>query len=230
MTETWLRPNRRALAFGLIPPLAIAAIGLRLAWNGESLAMGWVLWLGAAMLIAGLGITGLLLWQMFSPRIAYGDGHVLFRLQSGPPIAVPVDIVEAFFVGQQPLDLPARERRHNTVTLVARLSQRAAEWQSREVRPALGRWKEGYVVTNGTWCEPINGELIRRLNHRLREIHEQNQATSLSRRAALSIDSNLMPNIRLWRHVNQSTTLLAVPPKTLSEIPPDVRIFLTMAT
>jgi hypothetical protein len=172
MSEVWLRTNRRALAFGLIPPLLITAIGLQLVFGIED--RSWVYWLGMAMTIVGASIVALLLWQMRVPRIAYRDGEVLFALRHGEAICVPVEIVEAFFVGQQPFALPGHTPDgHATMNLVARISQRATDWLERDVKPALGRWSEGYVVVNGAWCEPIDQDLIRRLNHRLREVREQ---------------------------------------------------------
>jgi hypothetical protein len=59
-----------------------------------------------------------------------------------------------------------------TVNLVARISQKAPQWAKVDVKPALGNWCEGYVTIRGTWCEPLDGEVIRRLNRRLREIRE----------------------------------------------------------
>ena len=59
-----------------------------------------------------------------------------------------------------------------TVNLVARLSQRHTEWAQQEVKPALGSWCDGYVTIRGAWCEPLNGELIRKLNRRLKEIKD----------------------------------------------------------
>ena len=115
--------------------------------------------------LLALGLLG----QFRRPRIAYCDGDVLFHLRAGAPIAVPAEIVEAFFIGQGPAYLP---RTHGpdaeTVNLVARLSQKAPEWMHVGVKPALGHWCEGYVTIRGTWCEPLTGDVIRRLNARLR--------------------------------------------------------------
>jgi hypothetical protein len=175
MTEVWLRTNRRALAFGLVPPLLIALVGLPLAFGGEGRA--WVGWLGIAMTLLGTGISALLAWQMRVPRIAYRDGQVFFTLRPGKAIGVPVEIVEAFFVGQAPLVLPGHSApSDSTMNLVARLSQRATEWLERDVKPALGRWSDGYVVVNGAWCEPLDQDLLRRLNRRLREAREHHLA------------------------------------------------------
>jgi hypothetical protein len=177
MTEIWLRTNRRALALGLIPPILLAAIGMGLLVSAPSDSVAWTRWIGGFMVLASAGIVVLLIWQMRIPRIAYRDGEVLFAMQSGPPLALPVDLLEAFFIGQQPVELLGQPQgSHAAVNLVGRLSQRAPEWHHREVKAAFGRWADGYVVINGTWCEPITNEVIRRLNHRLREIHEARKA------------------------------------------------------
>ena len=37
--------------------------------------------------------------------------------------------------------------------------------------PRLGSWEHGYIVVRGTWCEPINREVIKGLNKRLVAAH-----------------------------------------------------------
>jgi hypothetical protein len=171
--EIWLRTNRRALAISAIPPAIFALLGAYLVFGLGADAQAWWHWIGGAMILVGMFNVAILLLQLREPRIVYHDGTVLFYLSSGPPIGVPVKLVEAFFLGQGPLALTGLTDQHpSTVNLVARISQRAREWGEREVKPALGRWCEGYVTIRGTWCEPLNGELIRRLNRRLREVTE----------------------------------------------------------
>ena len=154
----------------LVPTALLALVGALLAVNAESTAMRAVGWALAAIgVFLALGLVN----QWRQPRIAFRNGEVLFNLRAGAPVAVPVEVVEAFFLGQGPADLPAvGGKPAETVNLVARLSQKAPEWAKVEVKPALGRWCEGYVTIRGTWCEPLTGEVIRRLNRRLRELHE----------------------------------------------------------
>jgi hypothetical protein len=124
-------------------------------------------------MLVGAAIVVGLVNQMRRPRIAYRDGEVLFYLRTSGPIAVPVEVVEAFFLGQGPLMLPLQQQSSDTtVNLVARIAERATDWQEREVKPALGRWCDGHVTIRGTWCETLDSELIRRLNHRLREVSQ----------------------------------------------------------
>jgi hypothetical protein len=168
MTEVWLQSNRRVLAMALVPAglLVLVGVGLLVAVESTTLRLfAWAL-VGAGALLT-LGLAG----QFRQPRIAYRDGEVLFHLRAGTPIAVPAEVVEAFFLGQGPAYLPRVHGKHaETVNLVARLSQKAPEWGHMDVKPALGHWCEGYVTIRGTWCEPLTGEVIRRLNSRLREL------------------------------------------------------------
>ena len=171
MRETWLRPNFRAIGFGTIPPLLFAALGGWMMFGLSSSGGPWWKWLGAAIVLVSAGILAALAAQLRRPRVAYDDGRVLFYLQSGPPIAVPATIVEAFFLGQGPSFLPGQSTEvDTTVNLIARLSQRELEWAHKDVKPALGHWCDGYVTIRGTWCEPLNEQVVRRLNRRLKEV------------------------------------------------------------
>jgi len=174
MREVWIRPNRRAMLCGCAPPLVLAALGTWLALGMEGQSSSWPRWLGILMIVTGVAVITALLRHVFRPRIAYRDGHVWFYLNSGEPFAVPVHIVESFFVGQGSATLPGGiQNRRQTANLVARLSQRETDWARRDVKPALGKWCDGYVTINGTWCEPLNDVILRRLNRRLHEVKQQ---------------------------------------------------------
>jgi hypothetical protein len=136
MREIWLRPNRRAILFGCIPPLLLTGAGLWILV--AEIKTGRSYWPGGLMITLGLGSIGLLMTQLFRPRIAFSKGSVLFYVRSGRPIGVPVDVVEAFFAGQGPAHLPAVSKQPQSVNLIARLSQRATEWACQDVKPALG--------------------------------------------------------------------------------------------
>ncbi|MCI0332461.1 MAG: hypothetical protein L0228_04470 [Planctomycetes bacterium] len=182
MLETWLQPNRRAIWFGCIPPLLIAAVGGWMAIPPSGSSRNVWNWIGVALVIVACAVLAALVRQLTRPRIAYHDGHVLFNLRSGPPIAVPVEVVEAFFLGQGPANLPGDFRQQEkTVNLVARLAQRQSDWAHRVVKPAFGNWSEGYVTVRGTWCEPLNADVVRRINRRLKEVK------SLTERAAADV-------------------------------------------
>jgi hypothetical protein len=173
MTEVWLHANRRVLLVSLVPALGLALVGAALLGSAESGPVRGVAWalVGTGVALA-IGLTG----QLRRPRISFRDGEVLFNLRSGTPVAVPVEVVEAFFLGQGPANLPnVGGKPAEAVNLVARISQKAPEWAKVDVKPALGNWCEGYVTIRGTWCEPLDGEVIRRLNRRLREIRDSGE-------------------------------------------------------
>ena len=170
MRETWVQTNRRALGFGMVPPLIA---GVLAAWALVAVDSTWLRGAGGAVLGGACLVLASLVAQMLRPRVAYQAGQVLFNLRSGPAIAVPVELVEAFFLGQGPLMLPGAPQGGSTTNLVARISQRDVGYAARDVKPALGAWCESYVTMRGTWCEQLDGELIRRLNRRLREVTEQ---------------------------------------------------------
>jgi hypothetical protein len=162
------------LLLSLIPVGALAAVGAALLTLADATAVRFVGWTLAGM--AGLLVVGLI-DQLRRPRIAYADGHVLFNLGAGRPAPVPVEVVEAFFLGQGSAHLPTfGGRPAETVNLVARLSQKAPQYAHMAVKPALGAWCDGYVTIRGTWCERLDNEVVRRLNRRLREIHDAQKA------------------------------------------------------
>lgn len=170
MRETWLSTNRRAIYFGCVPPLVAAFIGAWLMVGlGEEDRSAWR-WLGALTLVFSIVTLGVLLRHVHRPRVAFERGKVLFFLRTGPPIAIPADIVEAFFAGQSSAHLPGPAKQTQTVNLIARLSRRHTEWAECHVKPALGQWCDSYVTIRGTWCEPLDAEVIRRLNRRLKEV------------------------------------------------------------
>ncbi|RIK86368.1 MAG: hypothetical protein DCC67_02795 [Planctomycetota bacterium] len=176
MTEHWLAPNRRALTAALVPAGGLVAAGVAAALAFEPLLMRLA---GGALAAGGLVAVIGLVSQLVRPRIGYRDGLVVFNLRAGAGIATPVEIVEAFFLGQGPAHVPSlRGETGESVNLVARLSQKAPQWADVEVKPALGRWHGGYVTIRGAWCEPLNNDVIRRLNRRLREAREARAAES----------------------------------------------------
>jgi hypothetical protein len=168
MEEVWLQANRRVLGMALVPAGIVVAVGAAILAVVDGLVLRTVGW---AVVAIGAALVVGLVNQLRRPRIAFRDGEVLFHLRAGRPIAVPHEIVEAFFLGQGPAYLPLQTGgQPETVNLVARLSQKAPEWAHVSVKPALGHWCEGYVTIRGAWCEPLTGDVIRRLNARLREL------------------------------------------------------------
>jgi hypothetical protein len=171
MAEVWLRTNRRALALGLILPglwlaAALGSFALSVSTGQPWLISGVCLVLG----LPPLWLLGGLLYALLLPRVAYDRGELLVYVEMHRPARVPIEIVECFFLGQSASELPKlRGREPETSNVVIRLAESAADWKHRDIRPALGTWCEGYITLRGSWCEPINRELMQRLNERLAE-------------------------------------------------------------
>jgi hypothetical protein len=141
--------------------------------GGGLLIAGWI-GTGGILLLAGIAIAASLAWQMKRPRIGFQNGHLLFYLRTKDPIAVPLEVVEGFLLGQGPTLRPGeRHSTEQTRTVVVRLAEKATEWSRREVKPALGSWCEGYITIRGTWCEPLDVDLVQRLNRQLTAARQQ---------------------------------------------------------
>jgi hypothetical protein len=173
--ECWLKPNRRVLVVATLLPLLIAAISLAVAVAGANPYIRAACWI-----VAGLAIllSAAIAWQAALPRIGYQGGSVLFFLRTGGPVRVPLDVVEAFLMGQAPSLLPGEKHRdEQTSTVVVRLAERAPEWSHVEVKPSLASWCDGYITIRGTWCEPLDVDVVKRLNRVLSETRrrEENQ-------------------------------------------------------
>jgi len=170
--EIWLRTNVRAVLLGTILPLIVGAVGLVLCLGvpGREPAT-WMRFLGIGLILFAVITIALLLLQLRQPRLAYLDGSLLVWLRSGPPIRVPVGAIECFWLGHAASLLPGkRNQRTETQTIVVRIADKAVEWRQQEVKPQLGSWCDGYVTIRGTWCEPLNIDVVNRLNRRLAEV------------------------------------------------------------
>ena len=167
MAAVWLKTNRRALGLGMILPAAIAAVGLAMAlvWEHAAARVG-----GGLLALVGLSTVGLLAWQMRQPRLAYEPGFLLVYLRGGGPVRVPLEVVEGFLLGQAPSMIAGRQHEQSeSASVVVRLADAATEWKRVDVKPALGKWCEGYITIRGTWCEPLNVKVVQRLNALLDE-------------------------------------------------------------
>ncbi len=180
MVRTWLQPNRRAVLFGMLLPTAPAVIGLL--WALGIFPQGsWPIFqvLGVMLLVLTVPILILLGFQFWLPRIGYRAGYVVFNVHSGRLIRVPVDVVEGFLLGQGPAMLPSeRLRQTETTTVVVRLSEKAEEWSRVEVNSRLASWCDSYISIRGTWCEPLDVGVVKRLNRLLAEAKRELAAAS----------------------------------------------------
>jgi hypothetical protein len=175
MSEVWLRTNRRALGLGIVFPALVCIVN----WS----AFGWCLGTGKhwalqlTLLTAGvvaLWMIGVMVYAMTRPRVGYEAGDLLVFLEPTQATRIPIDIVEVFFLGQGPSELPRlKGREPETQNVIIRLAESAPEWKHRDVRPAIGHWCEGYITIRGSWCERITPEVMRGLNRRLSEVKRE---------------------------------------------------------
>ena len=177
MPETWLKANTRALATGTIAVVLLALLGGVLASGLIGAAdRAWLRVVGSMVVLVAAVLFAGFLRQMKRPRLACDGTHLLVYLSAGKPFPVPLEAVEVFFRGQGPAMLKGQNVNAKVATVVIRLAERAKDWQARDVKSALGAWRDGYITIRGTWCEPIDTEVIRRLNRSLQEAKEEREA------------------------------------------------------
>ena len=180
MPEVWLRTNRRALGMGLaLPGIMVAAGVAGIVWSTAT-GQHWM-WTAFFLPLAVLPLymVGELLYAMTQPRLAYAPAELLVYLEPARPTRVPIEIVECFFLGQGPSELPKLGGREpETQNVIVRLAESATDWKYRDVRPSLGHWCEGYITIRGSWCEPISPALMKRLNQRLAEVQRERKAAA----------------------------------------------------
>lgn len=170
--EVWLHTNRRALVVGMVLPGLWLAAALASLWLSLSSGQPWIVSAICVLLAAPpLWMVGGLAYALTRPRIAYEPGNLLVYCELHRATRVPIEIVECFFLGQGPSELPPLAGREpETANVVVRLAESAADWKHREMRPAFGQWCAGYITIRGAWCEPIGRDLLEQLNRRLSEV------------------------------------------------------------
>ncbi len=174
--EVWLHGNRRVYTIALVPGVIILCGSALVLSNTFFVAPLWLRVIAAVLCgFAGVTNTSLLLW-LRRPLLVYSAGHLLVYLRPPHVVRVPIEFVEVFFAGQSETHMPRpRTQTKGAVpesrNVVVRLAERASQFQKHPVKPSLGSWEEGYIVVRGTWAEPVNKDLFRRLNRRLIEIH-----------------------------------------------------------
>lgn len=177
MRETWLGPNRRILAMGMIAPCVLLFAGLWLVLGARAEDQRILRWLGYATVAVAAVPTGTLLYLWRQPRLALENRELLVYLSSTLPTRVPIENVECFFLGQGPTLLGGSQAaKAETATVVVRLAESAKDWKHRDVKPALGSWCDGYITIRGTWCEPLNATVVKRLNERLVAAQQRRRA------------------------------------------------------
>jgi len=176
MTEVWLKQNRRAVLMGMLFPIVAELIGLTIATVGWFAPQTVLFWIGTTIFVlAQMALIGVAA-HAATPRIAYRDGNLYLYVRSGGPVRVPIGVVEGFLLGQGPTMLPGQTHDWETSTLVMKLADKAEEFRQVESKPALASWCNSYVTFRGTWCEPLNIEVVTRLNTRLGAIRAERKS------------------------------------------------------
>lgn len=162
------------LLLGMILPAVLIVVGLIVVCAKPLAAAGWLQVIGWLMLAAGALLEVVLALQWRLPRLACSENSLLLYLQAGPPVRVPLEVVECIFLGAGAGQVPGKAGGDIKVrNLVIRIAEKAADFQQRPVKPALGRWEDGYITVYGAWCEPLDVGLVNRLNTRLAEAKEK---------------------------------------------------------
>lgn len=160
----WLRGNARPGVVALVAGLAassLVAIALR-PWAGPAWRVGPVALpavVGAALLAAAA-----------RPRLRRAGERLLVGLSPLRSHAVPLDVVECFFLGSRlepPRVTDGTVGGERVRTLVMRIAERAHPYAARHTFAPWGRWEEGSVTFDGRWCEPLSVDLVRMLNRAL---------------------------------------------------------------
>ena len=175
--EVWLRGNLRpVLGLALVVVTVLAAVAAAVLRAGST-PMGWGV-VAALAACSGVVVGGCLAIAA-RPRLVRLGSVVRVCLTPLSAHDLPLEIIECIFSGSaslaaeaagSPEDERADEGEGRRVgTVVMRLAERAAEWRERPALPSWGRWRDGYIVFDGRWCEPLSAEFVRGLSQRLIE-------------------------------------------------------------
>lgn len=170
--ETWLRGNLRPVLWLTGAGLVLAVAVLAAAACGVVPPSAWSLLLTVGL--AGVMVVGLLARAAARPRLERRGDVLRVRLSPSATEDVPLDVVECFFPGSNPIDRQGEptcgsHAAFRVNTLVMRLAERAADQAERPTFTPWGTWTDGYVIFDGRWCEPLSPELARAIGRRLIE-------------------------------------------------------------
>ena len=171
--EIWLRGNLRPVAW-LAMVEAVVAGGLITAAALRASSLPSFLLVAVPFCGVAAGLVGVLAYAAARPRLERVGGCLRVRLSPTAVEDVPLDAVECFFQGSNPIDRSGEPTcgDHAALrvnTLVMRLAERAADFSKRATFTPWGTWDDGYVVFDGRWCEPLSTDLARRLSRQLVE-------------------------------------------------------------
>ena len=171
--HNWLKANLRLAGllavvafFFFLSSLAVCGIAV---WNSGGVSVV------AFLCSAGLGMLacfiGYVAFTAKQGRIFLQDSELMVRIGPASIEKLPLDAVECFFLGSQPLDrsgdpVASEEAAFRVGTLVVRVAERYGHLASGRRGP-WACWEDGYLVVDGRWSEPLVVETLRRINGRL---------------------------------------------------------------
>ena len=169
----WLKSNLRLA--GLLAVIASILFLSSLAICGVAIWFSGSLSGAAFVFSAGLGILsciiGCIAFTAKQARIYLEDSELIVRIGPASVERLPLDAVECFFLGSQPLNhsgdpVASDEAAFRVGTIVVRVAERYGHLVSGR-RGTWACWEDGYLVVDGRWSEPLVVETLRRINGRL---------------------------------------------------------------
>ncbi len=175
--EVLLKNNSRACGVLVALSIVPALVGVVIVGVTWSRPMSIIAIFGWFMLLGGTVLTVRQVWWLILPRLACSEDELLVYFSGFQPDRLPLDVVECFFLGQAPtmINHPTGDVVESS-TVVVRLAERAKQWHDRDVPQIMGRWHDGYITVRGTWCEPIDRQVVSRMNSRLAAIKRVRKA------------------------------------------------------
>ena len=171
--QTWLTSNLplASLLAGLAAFLVVVSLvlcGIAFRFSG---GISLVVLLCAAVIGTFSGTLGVVAFMARKERVFLEGSFVMVRMGPASLEKIPLDAVECFFLGSQPLDrlgepVVAEDADFRVGTLVVRIAERFGDIASARRGPWAG-WEDGYLVVDGRWSEPLVVETLRRINGRL---------------------------------------------------------------
>lgn len=170
--ETWLRGNQRPVVWLAGVGLVVTALILAAAVSARVPPAVWGVVTALGLVIAVAVI--LMARAAARPRLERRGDVLRIRLSPSATEDVPLDVVECFFPGSNPIARSGEptcgsHAAFRVNTLVMRLAERAVDQAARPTFTPWGTWDDGYVIFDGRWCEPLSPDLARSLGRRLIE-------------------------------------------------------------
>jgi hypothetical protein len=170
--ETWLGGNQRPVVWLAGAGLVVTALILAAAAYAR---LPLAVWAAIAVLSLVFAVAVILMARAAArPRLERRGDVLRIRLSPSVTEDVPLDVVECFFPGSNPITRSGEptcgsQAAFRVNTLVMRLAERAVDQAARPTFTPWGTWDDGYVIFDGRWCEPLSPDLARTLGRRLIE-------------------------------------------------------------